>query len=299
MVSMTKRLRFISALTCLVFACTVLLPPAAMARPRKVESLQAVDGMSPTPARVGFWHRVGRWFKKDWQRTRAEFTKIRQRIGSWRRRLVGKEGQEERLAELQALLSSAMGKAMDEMGPRSFLQAMEGAAGAPVLPGLSEDLPPHQLRGALLRGFEKDFAVLAPQLLSDGSEVEEALDRAEAMVSDMASGDETALVVERHLRPVMAGRSQRDRGGKFFKATWKVLRTLFFCVALGALGMISIGIIAYGLTVEFFAFTAVGGALAIACLVGIVRYVVRCIKELQGGGADATPLPAPDMTGAE
>ena len=112
-------------------------------------------------------------------------------------------------------------------------------------------------------------------------------------------------MVERHLRPLMDQAPSRGRGRSFFKAAWKVLRTLFFCAALGALGMVSLGFIAYGLTVEFFAFTAVGGAMAIASLVGIVRYVVQCIKSFRPSGGDASPpptavpLPAADLMGGE
>ncbi len=151
----------------------------------------------------------------------------------------------------------------------------------------------------MLRKFDKDFSVLAPALLNGGSDVEDALERTEAIASDISAGQMTEAVVGRHLQPLMKERTAKRRGVGFFKATLKILRTLFFCAALGVFGIISVGIIAYGLTVEFFLFTAVGGGLAIACLVGMINYVVRCIKDLKAEPVPASPLPAMDMEVAQ
>jgi hypothetical protein len=142
------------------------------------------------------------------------------------------------------------------------------------------------VRARLARSFDDSFQVLAAEMERSGpATAVEAVREADGVVDEMARGATPEQVVEtlkaRHFGP--GGLQSKGRGPAFFKAVSAVLKTLFMVAACGAISLVSLGILSYGLASGGLLFVAAGGAAVMACLYGVIHYVAECIKTFRAG----------------
>ncbi|MBI3893365.1 MAG: hypothetical protein HY303_17750 [Candidatus Wallbacteria bacterium] len=289
--------RFICLLTVFCFSFAVLAPaPLAAAENAKRSALSEVKEFLVkdwAQSRSDF-RRLGDFLARDFAKTKSDFTAIRARLASLKLAASAKDrgGQlHNQLQRLRDTLADRLDATIDEMGVRPFTAAVEKVAGTPVVTG-AEGMDERIVRARLARSFDEAFQVLTDDMDRSGpGRVVSALQEADGVVDQMARGDTPEQVVEslgtRHFGP--DGGKAMGRGPGFFKALGTVIETLFMVAACGAISLVSLGILSYGLVSGGLVFVAAGGAAVVACLYGVVFYIAQGIKQLHGASSSQMP----------
>lgn len=296
--------RIISLLTVFFFSFAVLAPiPLAAAENQRASGLSAVkDFLVKDWAQTrGDLRRLGDFLDRDFARTRADVSAVHARLVSLKLATsAGDRGGRlrDRLQRLREMLADRLDATIDEMGVHQFAATVEKIAGAPIVQGAA-GMDESLVRARVARSFDEAFEVVAGEMEQSGPRATfEAIREADGVVNQMSLGATPEQVVEtlktRHFGP--DGNKFKDRRAPgFFSAVSTVLKTLFMLAACGAISLVSLGILSYGLATGGLLFVAAGGAAVGACLYGIIFYVADCIKRLRAAPA-RTPVPAPALS---
>ncbi|MBI4870881.1 MAG: hypothetical protein HY814_04875 [Candidatus Riflebacteria bacterium] len=291
--------RIICLLTVFFFAFAVLAPvPLAAAENARGAALSGVKEFpvkDSAQSKSGL-SRLGDFLARDFARTKADLAAIRARLASLKLAASARNRGErlrDRLQQLRETLVDRLDTTIDEMGLREFTATVEKITGKPIVPN-AEGMDEGMVRARLARSFDESFELLTDEMERSGPAVAvEAVKEADGVVDQMAHGATPEQVVEtlkaRHFGP--EGDKGKGRGPGFLKAVTTVLRTLFMVAACGAISLVSLGVLSYGLAAGGLVFVATGGAAVVACLYGVVYYVAACIKEFRGARAPRVPAP--------
>ena len=232
---------------------------------------------------------IGQFLKNDWEQTKKDFARIKLKMYQLRKDLFSKSGSRKNPFEkLRAGLMKRASDSIDEMGASAFRQKVKEVAGVDILPHAPANANDQMLRGLLIRNIEETFDSVAHEMATaDRKDLEKVIDDAEVVVNKIHKGATPEEVIQdlgrEHLQGITPDGAKASGGAKkVFKAIWTVVRTLFMVAAVGAIGMVTLGFMVYGLSAQVFLFTAVGGAATVACLVGIIYYIYKGIKEIIG-----------------
>ncbi len=310
--------RYLNLLVALVFAFGVLAPAPLMAaeRARNAKEYEAnirssemsrLDHLGTEEQSKASWQGfkdfwkndweqtkadmrgVGEFLKRDWEQTKKDFVSIKLKMYQLRKNLFSKGGSRKNPFEkLRSGLMKRASDAIDEMGASGFRNKIKEVAGVDILPNALQNADDQMLRGLLIRNIEETFDSVAHEMANaDRKQLEKVIDDAEVVVNKIHKGATPEEVIEDlkrdHLASVTPDGAKASGGTKkVFKAIWTVVRTLFMVAAVGAIGMVTLGFMVYGLSAQVFLFTAVGGAATVACLVGVIYYIYQGIKEIIG-----------------
>ncbi|MBI4860370.1 MAG: hypothetical protein HY815_08920 [Candidatus Riflebacteria bacterium] len=281
-------------LTAIFFAWSVLAPaPLAAAQASRLSGVKEflIKDWERTRSDL---RRVGEFLARDFARTKADLSAVRSRLASLKL-VASSKDRGDRMRELmqgvRERLVDRLDATIDEMGVREFAAMVARFTGKPVV-AAGEDADGRLMKARLVRSFDQAFQTVTDDMARKGpgalvDAVREADDIVEQIGRGATPGQVAEVLQARHLGP--GGDRDAVRKVGFFRALGKVLNTLFMVASCGALSLVSLGFMAYGLTTGGLFFTATGGAAVAACLYGMVFYVARCIKELHGAAPFLDP----------
>lgn len=293
-----------SRITCLatVFCfCFAVLAPAPLAA---AENAQRLSLSSVKEFLVKDWaqsksdmKRLGDFLARDFARTRADFSAVRARLATLKLAASAKDrgGQlRDHLQRLRETLADRLNSTIDEMGVRQFAATVEKISGAPLVAG-AEGKDERMVRARMTRQLDEAFLVVTGEMeRSEPGEVVETVKEADGLVEQMSRGATPEQLVEslraRHFGPDDGKKVSRGPG--FFKAVAAAIKTLFMVSACGAISLVSLGFLSYGLASGGLVFVAAGGAAVVACLYGVVYYIAQGIRQLRKA---SPPRPVPDF----
>jgi len=227
--------------------------------------------------------RLGDLIARDFARTRADLAGVRARLAGLKLAFSGgahPERVREMMGRLHEKLVDRLDATIDEMGLPKFRELVEGLNGAPVLPpGAITD--ERAARAALGQAFDRAFGDITEDMVRSGpAALLDAAREADGVVAQVARGDTPEQLVQTlRAKHFTSGDATARRLG-FWRTLGLILNTLFMVAACGALSLVSLGFMAYGLSSGGLIFSVVGGAAVVGCLYGVVFYIAHAIHEL-------------------
>ncbi len=285
-----RRITCLATVFCFCFAVLAPTPLAA------AENAQRLSLSSVKEFLVKDWaqsksdmKRLGDFLARDFARTRADFSAVRARLATLKLAASAKDrgGQlRDHLQRLRETLADRLSSTIDEMGVRQFAATVEKISGAPLVAG-AEGMDERMVRARMTRQ-------LGEMERSEPGEVVETVKEADGLVEQMSRGATPEQLVDslraRHFGPDDGKKVSRGPG--FFKAVAAAIKTLFMVSACGAISLVSLGFLSYGLASGGLVFVAAGGAAVVACLYGVVYYIAQGIRQLRKA---SPPRPVPDF----
>jgi len=256
-----------SALAIIFFFCFSVLAPvplAAMDEQRKGSRFESFKE---------FW-------KNDWNQTKKDFISIRLTLYKLRKDLFsrGRSSWGTSFEKLKGNLLEKASTTINEIGPREFQRMVFEATGQQVLGDIDEDSNKQMLSAKMINEIGHTFDVVATDIINGSkSDLEEVLNNTESIITSLRKGDSQEEVGANLRKKV----DKKSSPKKFFKTAYKVLMAVFMAASVGAISLVSLGFLSAAIAGGSIVFTALGGAMTIACIVGIVKYVKEGIAAIK------------------
>ena len=186
-------------------------------------------------------------------------------------------------AALRTLKEKMLTKAsetIDEHGAEQFRQMVLDITGQSLLENVPSGASEQVLSSLLMKEISANCDLVSAAIEdSSRAELEEVLSTTESIVDRINNGaTDEELAQSLNVSSSSESTHTGPKGRRVIKKVFKVLMSVFMCAAVGAIGLVSLGFLAAAVTGGSILLSAAGGAVTIACIVGIFKYIKEAIN---------------------